>query len=117
MTGTQFRETRNKLLLTQRELAILLGISVKTVSRVENSSRAVEKERALAVLALEFIRENQHAKKHAKENNVEIETAKEKEPSEDRKQREAMQAAINYLVKKADSHKEQSEDRDANIDI
>ena len=82
MTGTQFRETRNKLLLTQRELAILLGVSIKTISRVENSSRAVEKERALAVLALEYMnRENQHAKKNVE---AQAQTAKEKEQIEDR---------------------------------
>ena len=86
MTGAQFRATRNKLLFTQREMALLLGVSVKTVSRVENSSRAVEKERALAVLALEIIqatkkRENQYGKENVE---AQAQTAKEKEQSEDR---------------------------------
>ena len=82
MTGAQFRDIRNKLLFTQREMALLLGVSVKTVSRVENSSRAVEKERALAVLALEYMnRENQHGKENVE---AQAQTAKEKEQSEDR---------------------------------
>ena len=86
MTCTQFRDIRNKLLFTQREMALLLGVSVKTVSRVENSSRAVEKERALAVLALKIIqatkkRENQYGKENVE---AQAQTAKEKEQSEDR---------------------------------
>jgi transcriptional regulator with XRE-family HTH domain len=86
MTGTQFRDIRNKLLFTQREMALLLGVSVKTVSRVENSSRAVEKERALAVLALKIIqatkkRENQYGKENVE---AQAQTAKEKEQIEDR---------------------------------
>ena len=86
MTGTQFRDIRNKLLFTQREMALLLGVSVKTVSRVDNSSRAVEKERALAVLALKIIqatkkRENQYGKENVE---AQAQTAKEKEQIEDR---------------------------------
>ena len=86
MPGTQFRDIRNKLLFTQREMALLLGVSVKTVSRVENSSRAVEKERALAVLALKIIqatkkRENQYGKENVE---AQAQTAKEKEQIEDR---------------------------------
>lgn len=57
MTGVEFKEIRkNRLGLTQNQLAVLLGLSTKSIIRAENSPDAeIHRRTALAMLAIQVI--------------------------------------------------------------
>lgn len=56
MTGLELREIRkHRLGLTQKQLAALLGVSSKSISRAENCSDELRRERSLAMLAVQVL--------------------------------------------------------------
>ena len=52
MTPATYRNRREKLNLTQRQLAALVGVSRATINRRERGHEAIDAEAALAIRAL-----------------------------------------------------------------